>query len=128
MCTTGHRIGSGHDRHRPARRHHLPDHRRLRVEQFAARPELASLDCGSMNFGEAVFITSLAFIDRCAREMRAAGVKPEIECFEAGMVAAGARLVAEEKIDSPALFQVVLGVRGGAPTRVDTQAREIFAL
>jgi 3-keto-5-aminohexanoate cleavage enzyme len=91
-----------------------------RLGSVAARPELASLDCGSMNFGQAVFINSPEFIDRCATEMRAAGVKPEIECFEAGMVAAGARLVAEEKVDSPALFQVVLGVRGGAPARVDT--------
>ena len=91
-----------------------------RLGSVAARPELASLDCGSMNFGQAVFINSPEFIDRCATEMRAAGVKPEIECFEAGMVAAGARLVAEDKVDSPALFQMVLGVRGGAPARVDT--------
>jgi 3-keto-5-aminohexanoate cleavage enzyme len=91
-----------------------------RLGSVAARPDLASLDCGTMNFGDAIFVNSPAFIDRCAVEMRAAGVKPEIECFEAGMVAAGARLVTEGKVDSPALFQMVLGVRGGAPARVDT--------
>jgi 3-keto-5-aminohexanoate cleavage enzyme len=91
-----------------------------RLGSLAARPQLASLDCGSMNFGDGVFVNSPEFIDRMAREMREAGVKPEIECFEAGMVAAGARLVAEDKVDSPALFQIVLGVRGGAPARVDT--------
>jgi 3-keto-5-aminohexanoate cleavage enzyme len=91
-----------------------------RLGSVAARPELASLDCGTMNFGDDIFVNSPSFIERSAREMRAAGVKPEIECFEAGMVAAGARLVADGEVDSPPLFQIVLGVRGGAPARVDT--------
>ena len=91
-----------------------------RLGSVGAEPDLGSLDCGTMNFGDGIFVNSPEFIERCAREMRAAGVKPEIECFEAGMVAAGARLAAEEKVDSPALFQMVLGVRGGAPARVDT--------
>jgi 3-keto-5-aminohexanoate cleavage enzyme len=52
--------------------------------------------------------------------MRDQGVKPEIECFEAGMVVAGARLVERGLVDAPPLFQLVLGVPGGAPARVDT--------
>lgn len=91
-----------------------------RLGSVAARPDLASLDCGTMNFGDNVFVNTPEFIERCAREMRGAGVKPEIECFEAGMVAAGARLLEEGKVDAPPLFQMVLGVRGGAPARVDT--------
>jgi 3-keto-5-aminohexanoate cleavage enzyme len=91
-----------------------------RLGSVAARPELASLDCGTMNFGDVIFENSPQFIDRCAREMGAAGVKPEIECFDAGMVVAGARLVQEGLVASPALFQFVLGVRGGGPARVDT--------
>jgi 3-keto-5-aminohexanoate cleavage enzyme len=91
-----------------------------RLGSVAAGPELASLDCGTMNFGDAIFVNSPAFIERCAREMREGGVKPEIECFDAGMVTAGVRLVAEGKVDEPPLFQMVLGVRGGAPARVDT--------
>ena len=91
-----------------------------RLGSVAARPDLASLDCGTMNFGDGIFVNTPSFIERCASEMRTAGVKPELECFEAGMVAAGARLVAEGKVDPPPLFQMVLGVRGGAPARVDT--------
>ena len=91
-----------------------------RLGSVAALPDLASLDCGTMNFGDGIFVNTPAFIERCASEMRAAGVKPELECFEAGMVATGVRLLAEGKIDAPALFQMVLGVRGGAPARVDT--------
>ena len=60
------------------------------------------------------------FIMRMAVEMREISVKPEIECFEAGMVMTGRRLVEDGLVDSPALFQFVLGVPGGAPARVDT--------
>jgi 3-keto-5-aminohexanoate cleavage enzyme len=91
-----------------------------RLGSVAARPELASLDCGTMNFGDAIFVNTPQFILRAAQEMRAAGVKPEIECFDPGMVAAGVRLIEAGEIEQPPLFQMVLGVRGGAPARVDT--------
>jgi 3-keto-5-aminohexanoate cleavage enzyme len=91
-----------------------------RLGPLQAHPSLASLDCGTLNFGDQIFENSPAFIRRAAADMRAAGVTPEIECFEAGMVVTGARLVQEGLIDAPALFQFVLGVPGGAPARVDT--------
>ena len=92
-----------------------------RLESLSASPELASLDAGTMNFGpEIVFTNTQAFIDRMATEMRAAAVKPEIECFDVGMVMTGRRLVERGLVDSPALFQFVLGVPGGVPARVDT--------
>ena len=91
-----------------------------RLGPLRAHPELASLDCGSLNFGPMVFENPPDFIERAAGEMRDAGVKPEIECFEAGMVVAGARLVERGLIEAPPLFQLVLGVPGGAPARVDT--------
>jgi 3-keto-5-aminohexanoate cleavage enzyme len=91
-----------------------------RLGSVAAKPDLGSLDCGTMNFGDAVFENNPAFIERTAREMLDAGVKPEIECFDAGMVVAGARLAQQGLVQDPPLFQLVLGVRGGAPARVDT--------
>jgi 3-keto-5-aminohexanoate cleavage enzyme len=91
-----------------------------RLGSLGAAPELASLDAGTLNFGPAIFVNSPEFILRMASEMRAANVKPEIECFDIGMVATGARLVAQDLVDAPALFQFVLGVVGGAPARVDT--------
>jgi 3-keto-5-aminohexanoate cleavage enzyme len=91
-----------------------------RLGPLRAHPDLASLDCGSLNFGPMVFENTPDFIERAASEMRDAGVKPEIECFEAGMVVAGARLVQRGLIEEPPLFQLVLGVPGGAPARVDT--------
>jgi 3-keto-5-aminohexanoate cleavage enzyme len=91
-----------------------------RLLSLQALPELASFDAGSMNFGPRLFENNPAFLERMAREMAAAGVKPEIECFDAGMVATGIRFVDEGLIAQPALFQFVLGVPGGAPARVDT--------
>jgi 3-keto-5-aminohexanoate cleavage enzyme len=91
-----------------------------RLQSLDARPELASFDAGSMNFGPRLFENNPSFLERMAREMRRAGTKPEIECFDAGMVLTGKRLVDEGLIATPALFQFVLGVPGGAPARVDT--------
>ena len=94
-----------------------------RLASLHADPELASLDAGTMNFGgddDFVFVNTPAFQQRAAREMLELGVKPELECFDAGMIVAGAELIARELVTQPPLFQLVLGVRGGAPGRVDT--------
>ena len=94
-----------------------------RLGSLRAGPEIASLDAGSMNFGaddDFVFTNTPRFIARGATEMRELGVKPEIECFDTGMVMAGHELLRKELVDRPPLFQLVLGVRGGAPARVDT--------
>ncbi len=92
-----------------------------RLLSLDAHPELASLDAGSMNFGKTVlFVNNEEFIERMAREMGERSVKPELECFDAGMVMTSKRLVDEGLVEPPPLFQFVLGVRGGAPARVDT--------
>src|SRR3954465_15707928 len=45
------------------------------------KPEIASFDCGSTNFGQTVFINSPTFLDELAARMERNGVLPEIECF-----------------------------------------------
>jgi 3-keto-5-aminohexanoate cleavage enzyme len=94
-----------------------------RLGSVQAGPELASLDAGTMNFGpddEFVFLNTPRFQQRAATEMRERGVKPELECFDAGMVMAARELIDRGLVEAPPLFQIVLGVRGGAPARVDT--------
>ena len=92
-----------------------------RIESLDADPDIASLDAGSMNFGPNVlFVNSQAFIKRMAEEMATRGIMPELECFDAGMVDTGRRLVERGLVAAPPLFQIVLGVEGGAPARVDT--------
>jgi 3-keto-5-aminohexanoate cleavage enzyme len=86
-----------------------------RLAPLDLKPELASFDAGSINLGNSVFINSPEFLERAAEEMRARGVKPELEIFDLGMLITCLRLLDEKKIDSPPHFQLVLGTPWGAP-------------
>ena len=88
-----------------------------RVEHILAlRPEICSLDMGSMNFGPHVFANIPAHLSKMAAHIREAGVKPEREVFEAGHIQLAAKMVADGAFDAPQLFQIVLGVPWGAPS------------
>ena len=86
-----------------------------RWECLELDPELASFDCGSLNFGEWLFENPLPFLRDMARAFRVRGVKPEIECFDVGHIQTALRLRDEGLLDDPLHFQFVLGVQGGAP-------------
>lgn len=78
-------------------------------------PEMASLDCGSINSGdERVFQNPFAFLRRTAERMKAVGTVPEIEVFDSGMIENGRRLINEGLIAGPGVWQLCLGVKGGA--------------
>jgi 3-keto-5-aminohexanoate cleavage enzyme len=89
-----------------------------RMAPVALGPEIASFDCGSVNFGDRVFINSPTFLRDLATRMTRHGVRPEIECFEAGHVQNALRLIEDGLLSPPFWFQFVLGVRGGAPATV----------
>jgi 3-keto-5-aminohexanoate cleavage enzyme len=89
-----------------------------RMAPVALAPEIASFDCGSLNFGERVFINSPAFLRELATRMNTHGVHPEIECFEPGHIWNALRLIDEGLLTPPYWFQFVLGVRGGSPPEV----------
>ncbi|MGH2560557.1 MAG: 3-keto-5-aminohexanoate cleavage protein [Thermomicrobiales bacterium] len=89
-----------------------------RMQPVALRPEIASFDCGSLNFGKIVFVNSPTFLNELAARMEQHEVLPEIECFEPGHVANALRLIDEGKLKPPFWFQFVLGVRGGSPGTV----------
>ncbi|HNY72836.1 MAG TPA: 3-keto-5-aminohexanoate cleavage protein, partial [Syntrophales bacterium] len=57
-----------------------------RLAPLALKPELASFDAGSINLGGHAFINTPEFLDEAAVMMREAGVKPEIEIFDLGMM------------------------------------------
>ncbi len=78
----------------------------------AAKPEMATLTTGTVNFGDDVFWNPRALVREIARRMRAAGIVPEIECFDAGMVDEAYALQKEGLLDFPAHFDFVLGVPG----------------
>ncbi len=86
-----------------------------RLVPLQLKPELASFDAGSINLGGSVFINTPEFLDEAARKMKEAGVKPEIEVFDAGMLVTALRMRDQGKLDEPLHFQFVLGTPWGAP-------------
>ena len=78
-------------------------------------PEIASLDCGSLNFDESLYGTTPRYLRQMAAEYRSRQIRPEIEVFELGHIELARQLMAEGLIDSPALFQLCLGIKYGAP-------------
>jgi len=79
------------------------------------RPDLCSLDVATMNFGAHAFVNVPRDLERMARLVREAGVKPELEVFDLGHVRLAAHLVESGLIDRPPLFQLCLGIPWGAP-------------
>lgn len=86
-----------------------------RVEHvLALRPELCSLDVATMNFGNHAFVNIPRDLITMAGLVREAGVKPELEVFDLGHVRLAVELLGRGHLDSPALFQLCLGVPWGA--------------
>ncbi len=90
-----------------------------RTGPLACKPEMATLNCGSINFGDGVFVNARPDIRKIAGEIRAAGAVPELECYEVGHVAEALALADEGLIGRPLHFQFVLGVPGAIPARED---------
>ncbi|MBT6510058.1 MAG: 3-keto-5-aminohexanoate cleavage protein, partial [Rhodospirillaceae bacterium] len=74
-----------------------------------------SLDVATMNFPHGAFMNVPAHLRIMADRIKAAGVKPELECFDLGHVMLAKQLIKEGHIDEPPLFQLCMGVPWGAP-------------
>ena len=79
------------------------------------RPDVCSLDVGSMNFGETGFLNTPAHLRTMAKAIAETGVKPELEVFDTGHVMLARRMIEDGHIAAPALFQLCLGIPWGAP-------------
>ena len=88
-----------------------------RAGSLACAPEMATLNCGTINFGDDVFINSRRDIRQLAAKIRGAGAVAELECYEVGHIEEALALVAEGAIGSPLHFQFVLGIKGAIPAR-----------
>jgi 3-keto-5-aminohexanoate cleavage enzyme len=84
-----------------------------RAQPLLCNPEMATLNAGSLNFGDDVFLNPFPMVREFARRMRERGIVPELECYDAGHVESCLALAKEGVIDLPAHFDFVLGVRGG---------------
>jgi 3-keto-5-aminohexanoate cleavage enzyme len=90
-----------------------------RCGPLACKPEMATLNCGTINFGDDVFVNTRRDIRAIASKIRAAGAVPELESYEVGHIEEALSLAAEGVIAPPLHFQFVLGVKGAIPARED---------
>ena len=94
-----------------------------RVAHIAAcRPEICTLDCGTMNFAEADYVmtNTPGMLREMAGLMRDIGVRPEIEAFDTGHLWLAKQLASEGLIDDPVMVQLCMGIPWGAPDDLNT--------
>ncbi len=86
------------------------------------RPEICTLDCGTMNFAEADYVmtNTPGMLKAMGSMMTELGVMPEIEAFDTGHLWLAKQLVADGVLKSPALVQLCMGVPWGAPDDLNT--------
>ena len=99
-----------------------PVERLLHVKEL--RPELCTLDCGSLNFGDGntLVVQTPAQLREQAKLIKSYGVKPEMEIFDSGNLWFAKQLCAEGLIEGPPMFQLCLGIPWGAPYDSETMA------
>jgi len=79
------------------------------------KPEICSLDMGSMNMGNNVFVNSVGYLEGMADAIREAGVLPELEVFETGHLLLAKRMIEDGHIKPPGMFQICLGISWAQP-------------
>ena len=81
------------------------------------RPEICTLDCGTMNFalGDYIMTNTPSTLRAMAAQVRALGVRPELEVFDTGHLVFVKQLIKEKLIDDPCMIQLCLGIPYGAP-------------
>ncbi len=91
-----------------------PAERLAHVEDL--KPEICSLDCGTLNFGggNEIYISTPAYLKAMAEQVKAWGVKPELEVFDIGHIRFARSMIDAGLIEDPPLFQICLGIPWGA--------------
>ena len=85
-------------------------------------PEMCTLDCGSLNFGDTnmTFIHTPIQLRQAAKKMQEIDVKPEMEAFEMGHLWFANQLFKEGLINDPPWYQICLGIPWGAPATTNS--------
>lgn len=83
-------------------------------------PEMCTLDCGSTNFGNMIYMSPTDWLREQAKLVQASGVKPELECFDTGHLRFAKQLIQEGLVDGDPMFQFCLGIPWGAEADAET--------
>jgi 3-keto-5-aminohexanoate cleavage enzyme len=94
----------------------------------AAKPDMASLTLGSLNFRDVASVNSPQTIHALAERMAEAGIRPELEVFDTGMAYLAHALHAEGLLPLPIYANVLLGSPNTAPARLGALAQLVDAL
>ncbi|PSK91380.1 uncharacterized protein (DUF849 family) [Murinocardiopsis flavida] len=80
-------------------------------------PDICTLDCGSLNFGDGslVYVSTPDMLRAGAKRIQELGVRPELEIFDTGQLWFAKQMHAEGLIDDPTMFQLCAGIPYGAP-------------
>lgn len=99
-----------------------PQTRYLHIKEL--RPEICTIDCGTMNFGDSnnVMIQTPLQLREQAKLIQSYGVKAEMEVFDSGHLWFASKMCEEGLIDDLPLFQMCLGIPWGAPYNTETMA------
>ena len=90
-----------------------PLQRLAHIEEL--RPDICTLDVGTFNFGDQVFVNTPAHLRVMAARIRELGIKPELEVFEPGHIMFARSLLEEGLIEEPPMFQLCLGIPHASP-------------
>ncbi|MEM1431109.1 MAG: 3-keto-5-aminohexanoate cleavage protein [Pseudomonadota bacterium] len=88
---------------------------RERAGMLPLRPEMASLNVGSVNFPTRVYENFPDLVDWIAAEMVTYGVKPEVEAFDLSHIFTAAQMHADGRIPDRPYVQFVMGVKNAMP-------------
>jgi uncharacterized protein (DUF849 family) len=99
-----------------------PLERLIHVKEL--RPEICTLDCGSLNFGDGngIVVQTPTQLREQAKLIKSYGVKPEMEIFDSGNLWFANQMYKEGLIEGPPLYQLCLGIPWGAPFNTETMA------
>ncbi|GAB1455118.1 3-keto-5-aminohexanoate cleavage protein [Spirochaetota bacterium] len=92
------------------------------------QPEMASLDCGTVNFGDEYIVNDLPTMRAFAAEFKRLKVRATLECFDLGHVYASHYLLKEGLIEAPLHYGFVLNVPGAVPYSVENLSAFIKAI
>ncbi|MBQ1396157.1 MAG: 3-keto-5-aminohexanoate cleavage protein [Eubacterium sp.] len=96
----------------------MTDLERLQSTEVVPTPEMATLDCGTCNFGgDEIFINTDNTINNFGDIMMERGIKPECEVFDKGMIDLALKAAKKGHIQHPMHFDFVLGVQMTATVR-----------
>jgi uncharacterized protein (DUF849 family) len=86
------------------------------------RPEICTLDCGTMNFGEGDYVMTNTSntLHEMARQITGLGVRPEVEVFDTGHLWQAKALVEAGALEDPVMVQLCMGIPWGAPADLNT--------